>query len=347
MILLKAKRLQPGDTIGVVSPSWGGAGLFPHRVAQGARYLTQGIFHGTGYRVKLAPHALQTGYSSHEFVSDTPENRVNDLHGLFADPEVKAILSAIGGDHSCHLLPLLDFDLIRANPKIFMGFSDITVLNVAIWQQTGLVTFNGPALLTDFAENPRMLAYTEKYFLKAVAETGPIGEIKPAPHWTEEILDWGAQKDLERPRKLEPSPGWTWLKAGVGEGQLIGGCLESLQHLRGTIFWPDWEGSILFIETSEEKPTPETVDGILMDYQNMGIFDQLSGMIIGRPMRYSQEEKSALRECILERTAKYHFPIITDMDFGHTAPQFTLPIGCQARIDSDHQKFTILDAAVE
>ncbi len=111
--MIKPPRLKPGDTIGIVSPSWGGAGAFPHRVEQGIRQLE-----GMGFKVKLAPHAL----GQHGFVSATPEHRASDLHTLFADPQVKAILAAIGGDHACHLLPLLDFDLIQNNPKILVGF---------------------------------------------------------------------------------------------------------------------------------------------------------------------------------------------------------------------------------
>jgi muramoyltetrapeptide carboxypeptidase LdcA involved in peptidoglycan recycling len=127
---------------------------------------------------------------------------------------------------------------------------------------------------------------------------------------------------------------------------LIGGCIESLQHLRGTPFWPDWEDAILFFETSEDKPSPATADGILMDYQNMGVFEKLRGMLVGRPMAYSDEEKQALRERILERTQGYGFPIITDMDFGHTSPQLTLPIGCTVRIDSLQKRFEIIETAV-
>ena len=330
-------KLNPGDTIGIVSPSWGGPGVFPHRLQTGIRALER-----LGYKVITAPHAL----NNNGFVSDTPAHRTADIHGLFGDPQVKMILASIGGDHSCHLLPLLDFDLIRHNPKIFMGFSDITVLNVAIWQQTGLVTFNGPALMTDFAEFPDMLDYTRAHFLKSVTQAAPSGEIQPAQHWTEEFLDWGTRQDQQRPRKLEPSPGWTWLKPGISEGILVGGCIESLQHLRGTRFWPDWQDTILFFETSEEKPSPETVDGILMDYQNMGVFERLRGLLVGRPMSYSEEEKQRLRERILERTAGYDFPVITDIDFGHTAPQMTLPLGCRAQIDSARRKFAILDPAV-
>jgi muramoyltetrapeptide carboxypeptidase LdcA involved in peptidoglycan recycling len=118
-----------------------------------------------------------------------------------------------------------------------------------------------------------------------------------------------------------------------------------LQH-RGTEFWPDWDDSIFFFETSEEKPLPETVDAILMDYQNMGVFDVIRGMLVGRPMRYSPEEKRQLHACLLERTQGFAFPIIADMDFGHTAPQFTLPLGCRARIDTHRQLFEIVEAAV-
>jgi muramoyltetrapeptide carboxypeptidase LdcA involved in peptidoglycan recycling len=336
--MIKPSRLQPGDTVGIVSPSWGGAGVFPHRLERGVHKLGS-----LGFKVKVGSHALNHS----GFVSDTPENRVRDIHELFADPHVKALVASIGGDHSCHLLPLLDFDLIRQNPKIFMGFSDITVLNMAIWQATGLVTFNGPALLTDFAEYPDMFDYTESYLLKALCAAQPIGAIQPSTWWTEEFLDWEQKMDLQRPRAQQISDGWSWLKGGRAQGVLIGGCLESLEHLRGTRFWPDWQGAILFFETSEERPSPARVDSLLMDYENMGVLPRLQGLLVGRPMRYTEQERQQLREVVLERTKAYNFPVITDMDFGHTSPQFTLPLGCQARIDIQQQRFEIIDAAVE
>jgi muramoyltetrapeptide carboxypeptidase len=244
------------------------------------------------------------------------------------------------------MLPLLDFHLIRQNPKILIGFSDTTVLNAAIHTVTGLVTFNGPALLTDFAEHPRMFDYTHHNLKKMLTMPEPAGLIEPALEWTEEFMDWETKKDLDRERQMQPAMGWTWLKPGTAEGALMGGCIESLQHLRGTRFWPDWRGKIFFWETSEEKPTPETMDGMLMDYENMGVFDQISGMLVGRPMRYSMDEKQALREVILERTRRYSFPVITDMDFGHTSPQMVLPLGVRARIDASSMQFAILEPAV-
>jgi muramoyltetrapeptide carboxypeptidase len=335
--------LRPGDTIGIVSPSWGGAGAFPHRLERGTRMLES-----LGYRVVFGEHARNTrARNQHGWVSDTPENRAADLHALFADPEVRAIFSAIGGDHSCQLLPLLDFDLIRRNPKIFLGYSDIHVLTVAIHQQTGLVTFNGPAILTDFAENPRMLDYSLENLLRVLTRPEPPGRIDPAETWTEEFLDWGTKKDLERPRQMQQSPGWTWLKPGLGEGKLMGGCLETLQHLRGTPYWPDFADALFFWETSEEKPSPQTIDGILMDYENMGVFEQIRGMLVGRPIYYTDAEKQELNEVILERTKKFPFPIVTGMDFGHTAPLLTLPLGVRARIDVEARRFEIIEPAVK
>ncbi len=334
---LKPPALKPGDMVGIVSPSWGGAGAFPHRTALGIRHL-----HTLGYTVKIGRHAL----NQHGEVSDTPQNRVQDLHEMFADPQVRAIIAAIGGDHSVELLPLLDFNLIRSNPKILMGYSDITVLNMAIWQETGLVTFNGPALLTDFAEQPAMFPYTETYMHKALCERSPVGLIGPSPWWTEEFQDWGLKEDLEHPRERLSSEGWTWLTGGTAEGALIGGCLGSLEHLKGTRFWPDWEGALFFFETSEECTGPAEVDRRLAEFEEMGVLENLNGLLVGRPYQFSAAEKAQLRDIILARTGRYGYPVVTDMDFGHTAPQFTLPLGVRARIDAEEQRFEILEAAV-
>lgn len=334
---IKPPHLQPGDVVGIVSPAWGGAGAFPHRLERGVRQLG-----AMGFRVRIAAHAL----NQNGFVSDSAAHRAQDLHDFFRDDEVKLILAAIGGDHSCHLLPHLDFELMQRHPTLLMGFSDITVLNLAIWVKTGLTTFNGPALLTDFGEYPEIFDYTRDAFLRAVSQTEAIGPIQPSAWWTEEFLDWSGQKDLERPRSRTPYQGWSWLREGQAEGRLIGGCLESLQHLRGTPYWPDWEDSLLFIETSEEAPSVEKVDGILMDYENMGVFARIKGLLVGRPMKYSEAERESLRQVLLERTQAFGFPVVADMDFGHTAPQFSLPLGCRALIDTAQKRFEILESAV-
>ena len=334
---MKPVRLRRGDTVGIVSPSWYGGDAFTHRIERGVAHLES-----LGFRVIIAPHALNsTGY-----ISDTPQHRTDDLHAMFADPQVRAIIATIGGDHSCHLLPLIDWNLIRANPKILLGFSDITVLNVAFWTMSGLVTFNGPTLMTDWAEYPHMPEYSESYVLRAITSPEPIGVIEPSPWWTDEFLDWETQADLIRPRKQHSSTGWAWLRGGTAEGWLIGGCLESLQHLRGTRYWPSFDGAILFLETSEERLSPEKIDAILMDYENMGVLARIRGLLVARPYGYSNEESARLHEVILTRTEQFAFPIIADMDFGHTSPIFTLPVGCRARIDGPARRFAVTEAAV-
>lgn len=332
-----APALKSGDTIGIVSPSWfGGEALLP-RANRGIAQLQR-----LGFQVEVAEHA----FHSYGHVSDTAENRVADLHAMFANPEVAAILATIDGDHSCHLLPRLDWQLIRNNPTIFMGFSDITVLNVAIWAQTGLVTFNGPALLTDWAEYPDMPAFSRKNVLRAIGTPEPLGDLAPSGWWTEEFLDWSTGEDATRPRQQTPSPGWRWLREGSAQGPLIGGCLESLQHLRGTPWWPDMTGALLFLETSEERPSPEEIDGILMDYENMGVFDKIHGLIFARPYGYSDEDKVRLHQVIVERAAKFGFPVLAGTDTGHTTPLQTLPIGCHALLDSANDRFAVTEAAV-
>ncbi len=334
--MIKSERLRRGDTIGIASPSWYHPSV-GHRVERGVTHL-----HALGFQTRIAPHAL----NNRGFVSDTAMHRVADLHALFGDPEIRAIVATIGGDHACHLLPVLDWALIRANPKIFLGFSDTTVLNVALWTVTGLGTFNGPSLLTEWAEYPRMPEYSERAALKALCDPSPIGPLPQSDWWTDEFLDWRDRRDLERSRERRPSSGWVGLRGGRAEGRLIGGCLESLQHLRGTRYWPDWDDAILFVETSDEAPAVATVDALLMDFENMGVFARIAGLLVARPYGYTDDARLALHEVVRERTAGFGFPVIADMEFGHTSPMLTLPLGCHAVIDGDACTVHITEGAV-
>jgi len=334
---IKPRALRPGDTIGIVSPSWFGGETFIPRARRGIATLES-----LGFRVRIAPHA----FNNRGHVSDTAAIRVHDLHEMFADDRIAAILCTIGGDHCCHLLPLIDWDLIARSPKTFMGFSDITVLTNAIWSQTGLTTFNGPSLLTDWAEYPAMPEISKRAALGLLTQARPLGDLPISDEWTDEFLDWETGEDLTRRRRHYPAEGWRWIRTGNAEGRLVGGCLESLQHLRGTRYWPDCDGAILFIETSETRPSAETLDGILMDYENMGVFDQIAGLLVGRPYGISPEEKHAFWRVVAERTSGFNFPVVGNLDIGHTTPLLTLPIGCRARIDGEARRVSIIESAV-
>ena len=179
-----------------------------------------------------------------------------------------------------------------------------------------------------------------------LSDPRPFGDLPMAVEWTDELLDWGTGEDTTRRRSHIPAEGWRWIHGGVAEGRLVGGCIESLQHLRGTRFWPECDGAILLLETSEERPSAAKLDGMLMDYENMGVFDAISGLLMARPYGMAPAEREAIWEVVTERTAPFGFPVVGNLDIGHTTPLLTLPIGCRARIDSDTGRVSILEAAV-
>lgn len=273
----------------------------------------------------------------------------------FSDTTVAGIVSTIGGDDSIRLLPFLDLDVIRSTPKVFMGYSDTTIAHLACFKAS-LVTFYGPAIMAGFAENGGMFPYMMESVRKVLFHSAPIGAVAPnANGWTVERLDWADPANQTQRRKLRPSTGWRFLQGrGVRRGHLIGGCFEVLDWLRGTDLWPEadaWQDAILFMETSEDAPSPETVKSGLRTYAALGILQRLSGILFGRPggqisLEKHAEYDKALLDVVAEETGMDDLPIIAGMDFGHTDPMFVLPYGIQAEIDCDAQQFAIVENAV-
>lgn len=341
--LIKPQHLKKGDVVGLISPSAPLAGLLPHRVKQGIRGLKK-----IGLKVVVGKNALRvTGYTA-----GSPKERANDINRMFKNKTIKAIIAMIGGNHSNQLLSYLDYKMIRKNPKPFIGYSDLTVLQFALYRKVRLVTFYGPCLLTQFAENPDPLQYTVKYFRKALFNSQEsIGEVQPSQKWTEEILDWFEKKDLVRPRILKPNTGWEWLKEGEAEGRILGGCIASMMHLRGTGYWPNFTDSILFWEIPEgsnltEGESPSTIDAYLMDLELSGVFKEIRGMIIGRPYHYTEEQLVSIKKIIKERTRKYRFPLLFNIDIGHTDPMITIPLGVNAQLNSSTNSFVVKESGV-
>lgn len=341
--LIKPPSLQPGDTIGLVSPSAPLAGLVPHRVRKAIATLKE-----MGFKVKIGKNALKIT----DYTAGSPKERAEDINSFLKDEEIKAIICFIGGNHSNQILKFIDFKLAKICPKIFIGYSDVTVLHFAFYTQSNLVTFYGPAALVQFAENPHIFSYTEEYFKKAVMATRPIGEIKPSSYWTDEILDWFKKEDLKRPRRLKRNKGWKWLKKGKAEGPILGGCISSMMHLRGTKYWPNFSNSILFWELPESSEDftkgekVENIDAYLTDLELSGIFKKIKGMIIGRFFGYSKQEAEKLVKIIKVRTADYKFPILINVDIGHTDPMITIPLGVKVKIDSLKNIFEIKESGV-
>jgi muramoyltetrapeptide carboxypeptidase LdcA involved in peptidoglycan recycling len=315
-----------GDTVALVSPAWFAAGAFPHRVERGRRYLES-----LGLRLKLMPNALRVG----DWTAGTPRERADDLHAAFADSEVSVVLCAIGGNNANDLLDLLDYDLVAAHPKVFQGLSDITVLHAAFARHAGLATFYGPALVTSLAEYPAVLDLTDRS-LRAAWFGDAALTFEATSEWTDEFLDFHAQEDLTRARVLRRGGGWRWLHPGRAEGPVLGGCLETLcWHVKGSPEWPDLRGAILLLETSEEAPGPGDVAAYLVDLRRLGVLDDIAGLVMARPMNYRSAKVTALWDVVRDATAGYGFPVLANVDCGHTDPMLTVPLGVPARLDSD------------
>jgi muramoyltetrapeptide carboxypeptidase LdcA involved in peptidoglycan recycling len=325
-------RVEPGSTVAVVSPSLGGVGRWPHRVERGVAYLES-----LGLRVRLMPNAAR----DERWVSAPPEARAEDIHAAFLDEQVAVVLASIGGNHSNQLLPYLDFDLLAAHPKVFQGYSDITVLHWAIAARAGLSTFHGPALVPELGEHPAPLADTDRYLRAAWFGAEPT-VFEPGGVWTDEYLDWDARADLARPRELRSSTGWVTIRAGAATGPLLGGCLETIcWHVKGSSTWIDPTGAILFLETSELRPPPGDVDSYLTDLEQLGVFDAAAGLVFGRPYGYTPDGAAALWDVVAHRTERSGIPVLANVEIGHADPMLTLPIGATATVDAGARRFAL------
>ncbi len=345
--LQKPPKLSPGDTVAAISLSWGGPGAYPHRYAAGKRQLMEEF----DLRVVETAHALHPP----EWLARNPQARAEDLMSAFADPAVNAIVSTIGGEDSIRILPYLDFDVIRANPKIFLGYSDSTVTHFACLK-AGLGSFYGPSIMANFAENGGIFPYMSRALRSLLFQATPAGELPPnGEGWTVERLDWADSSLQQQARRLQKPGGWNFLQgSGVSEGPLIGGCLEVLDWLRGSSVWPEpeqWEGAVLFLETSEEKPPPLHVHRMLRCLAAQGILRRISAILLGRPGGQTPTAEFALYDQALLKVVNdeeglQDLPIVTGMDFGHTDPMLTLPYGVHARVDCEGRSVALIEAAV-
>ncbi|MBK5228343.1 MAG: LD-carboxypeptidase [Actinobacteria bacterium] len=202
-------------------------------------------------------------------------------------------------------------------------------------------TFYGPALVSELGEHPQVLPYTDRWLRAAWLHSEPLA-FEPAEEWTDEFLDWDEKRDLERPRTLHKGNGWVCIRPGRAEGSLLGGCLETIAwHVRGTDIWIDPGGAVLFLETSEESPSPAHVYGYLTTLERDGVLDLIAGLVIGRPYGYDEEAKKALFEVIARHTESAGIPVLADVDLGHTDPMLTLPLGATATLDAAGLRFSI------
>jgi muramoyltetrapeptide carboxypeptidase LdcA involved in peptidoglycan recycling len=206
--------------------------------------------------------------------------------------------------------------------------------------------------MDDLAENGGIRSFVAKSVQETLFADQPL-ELEAAESWSEEFVDWSNPSALSRLRTFAPNEGWVWLQGSKrATGRLVGGCLDVLEFLKGTRWWIPpklWDDAIFVAETSEEAPAPTTVGYWLRNYGSQGILQRLSGMLVGRPMKYTAEMTTALYREIRRVLAEFdctYLPVVANMDFGHTSPQMVLPLGCQAMIDPSARRVAIVEAPV-
>lgn len=344
--MIKPQRLTKNDKVAIVSLScgMGGEDVFRHRYEIGKKRLETEF----NLNVVTMPNALK----GIEYLDNHPEARAADLMDAFKDTSIKAIFCMIGGDETIRLLEYIDFDVIRDNPKIFLGYSDTTT-NHFMMYKAGLVSFYGPSILAEFAENVAMHEYTTHYINSVLFNPTPKLPINPSPVWTSEYLDWAIPENNEIARSMvQDNRGFELLQGcGVVKGKLLGGCIDVFPMIIGTKLWPspdEWNNTILFIETSEEHPTPNNMKYILRGMAAQGIFSRITGIVVGKPVNEKNydEYKQVILQVVNKENGHCELPILYNVNFGHTAPICILPYGVMAEINCDEKSLMLVEPAV-
>ncbi|MCI8655916.1 MAG: LD-carboxypeptidase [Oscillospiraceae bacterium] len=339
-------------TVGIVSLSSGiiGEEFIQFEVEIGLRRLRE-----YGLKVKFMPNALK----GIDYIREHPEKRAEDLLQAFRDPEIDMILCAIGGDDTFRLLPyLFDHDELweAVSQKVFLGFSDTTI-NHFMLHKVGLNTFYGQSFLTDVCElGPEMLPYSRRYFEELIS-TGGVREIVPSDVWYGERESFTPDQ-VGKELTSHPDRGFELLQGpAVFSGKILGGCIDSMyDFFNGERYadmpllcekyglFPaleDWRGHILLLESSEEKMPPEKYRRALEYFKEKGVFDVVSGVLVGKPMdeTYVEEYKRHLIDVIGDP----RLPVVCNINIGHAEPRCIIPFGVEAVVDVEKQVIRFLD----
>lgn len=313
---LKVNRLRKGDTVGLITPG--------SYITDSALEKAVNNLENLGLKVKLGKNIrAERGY-----IAGTDAERLEDLHAMFADAQVQGIWCARGGYGCTRLLPQIDYKLIRKNPKVFVGYSDITALHQAFQVETGLVGFHGPVAASDFTE------YTLEYLTKVL--------MNPQEQLIIPISKENASKASENPAYQARS-----IQKGKVRGTLAGGNLSLIAAMAGTKWALDAKGKICFLEEIGEKPY--RVDRMLTQVRQSANLASANGLALGvfNDCEADEDDRSlSLQECLDDRLKDLNIPTIYGLSFGHISNQFTLPVGIEAELDTTAQTLTLLEQAV-
>lgn len=312
--IVKPKRLTRGDTVAVVAPS---SGASPEAFEKALQNLAD-----LGLKTKIGKSARATN----GFLAGTDTERLEDLRAAFADREVKAIWCVRGGYGATRFLPALDFNLIRKNPKILVGYSDITALHLAIHQQTGLVTFHGPVAASNFSD------YTKTHVVNALMNPSAPYKIELSPD------NVAKESNLFKTETI---------RGGKCRGRLIGGNLSLLTAMAGTPFGlRNAKGKILFVEDVGEKPY--RLDRMFVQLKQSVNLRELAGIALGvfEDCNPPDDKSQTVADVVKDHFGNLGIPVVYGLSFGHIRDQFTLPVGIVAELDSDAKTITFLETGV-
>jgi muramoyltetrapeptide carboxypeptidase LdcA involved in peptidoglycan recycling len=328
-------------TVAIVSPSWSGPNFAPQVYERGKQIFKE-MFNATIVEMSLTKGDKETLYLN-------PKQRAEDINNAYRDSNIDMVVASIGGSDSIRILKYLDVDTIKKNPKPFMGFSDSSTILMYL-NQLGVRTFHGPSIMAGFAE-PQGLQDSQIAHMKDfLFGTWKEYNYQNFDLWCGDDLDWSASNFLDLKRNYQPNQGWI-VSQGKGkvEGVLFGGSLEILEMLKGTSYYPSQDflqDKILFLETSEEVFGINYVRFAIRSLGVQGVLNKVKAIVWGRTVGYTREEDvkqaEAIKKIVSQEFGLENLPIITGMDFGHTTPQWILPLGEKVIIDIDDMKMTVI-----
>ncbi|MBI2103508.1 LD-carboxypeptidase [Candidatus Woesebacteria bacterium] len=317
------EKIKIGDEIRVVAPS-----RSLSIISRESREIANKRFQELGFKLSFGKHVEEID----DFTSSSIESRTEDLHMAFSDKNVRAILTVIGGFNSNQILQYIDWELIKTNPKILCGFSDITALNNAFFAKTGLVTYSGPHY-SSFGQK-LYFDYTLDYFKKCLLSEEPF-EIKPSESWSDDA--WYKNQD---DRKLISNKGWLVINGGVAGGTILGANLCTFNLLQGTEYFPNLADSVLFLEDDEES-APHDFDRDLQSLIHLPNFSRVKGLVTGRFQNASEMTNEKLTQIIKTKKELDNLSVVAGVDFGHTDPKITFPVGGEVELQLTKSSATI------
>lgn len=309
-------------TVGLWCPSSPAAALFPKRFVRSVENLKKGNFESV---ISDSCKQIQL------FNEDYKEILVEELYSYLRNPQIDIILFVTGGLTTLTLLDAVDWEYVKKYPKPIIGYSDATSFLIAYYARTNLECFHGPMLISEWGEYNGISNYSLECLDIALTNSDFI--IKPPILWTEELLFWDTEDT--RSRKMKKNDGWIWYRKGKAKGKLVGGNLSTICTLLGSKYLPSFKNKILFLE--EDSCAPDEMLAKLQSLEFAGIFEQICGLIIGKiaNKKITASGVGNFETVYRHIFNKYTFPILTEVDFGHTEPMLTFPIGRTATMDSN------------